>query len=240
MAGPGTFPDLRGTSRTAFQIGLKGPLVKNNGGVIQLRNAADNAFIDLQVDELVAQLLSLQGNSLVINSDAAEAGDDWKLTLSRAATGMAQNFELVFPSEAPADNQVLAVQDITGDVITLYWMTVSGGTDKLVCDVTALAFGDATPKAMFNLPAGATITKVKVIVDTAFNGTNPQLSVGITGTTAKYLGTNQVDLTTVGIYEVDPAQTPAGGVEALIATYAADTSSAGAARIFVEYVPTAA
>lgn len=38
------FDKLRGTSETAFQVGLGGPQVKNNTGVIENRNAADTAF----------------------------------------------------------------------------------------------------------------------------------------------------------------------------------------------------
>ena len=48
------------------------------------------------------------------------------------------------------------------------------------------------------------------------------------------MGTGDLDLKTVGVYEITPGKT-AQGVEALIATYSASSSSAGAARILVEY-----
>jgi hypothetical protein len=44
-----------------------------------------------------------------------------------------------------------------------------------------------------------------------------------------------VDLKTIGVYQVHPG-IDAAGIEALIATYVADASSAGAARVLVYYV----
>jgi hypothetical protein len=35
---------IRGTIETIFQIGLGGPQLKNNGGAVEVRNAADTAF----------------------------------------------------------------------------------------------------------------------------------------------------------------------------------------------------
>ena len=124
-----------------------------------------------------------------------------------------------------------------GGTITLEWTTVAGGTDKVVCDTTSLAFGATSPVAMFTLPANAVVKKVQVIIDTSFNGT-PSLSIGISGTTSKYMGSGQVDLTAAAgtIFEVDPGQVANGSTENLIATYSAGSASAGAARILVDYV----
>jgi hypothetical protein len=38
------FQKLRGTLETIFQIGLAGPQLKNNAGIVEARNAADNAY----------------------------------------------------------------------------------------------------------------------------------------------------------------------------------------------------
>ena len=52
------------------------------------------------------------------------------------------------------------------------------------------------------------------------------------------MGSGQVDLTAAAgtIFEVDPGLTANGSTEDLIATYAAGSASAGAARILVDYV----
>jgi hypothetical protein len=90
---------------------------------------------------------------------------------------------------------------------------------------------------MFTLPSGAVITAVRVVVDTPFNGA-PSLSVGITGTTSKYMSSTQVDLTADAktVFEVEPGEPAPGGAENLIATYAAGGATAGSARILVDYV----
>jgi hypothetical protein len=38
------YSKLRGTIETLFQLGLGGPNLKNNGGAVEARNAADGAF----------------------------------------------------------------------------------------------------------------------------------------------------------------------------------------------------
>jgi hypothetical protein len=89
---------------------------------------------------------------------------------------------------------------------------------------------------MFTLPPDAVVRRVAVVVDTAFDGT-PSLSVGVTGTTSKYMGSTQVDLTAAAgtVFEADPGLDADGSSEDLIATYSAGGATAGAARILVEY-----
>ena len=180
--------------------------------------------------------LSLTGNDLVLNSDGA-SGADRTMTLRRPSTGMSQNLIIVLPAGDPSPGQALTVASAAGGTITLEWTTVAGGSDKVVCDTTSLAFGAGATVAMFTLPANAVVKKVQVIIDTAFNGT-PSLSIGISGTASKYMGSGQVDLTAAAgtIFEVDPGLTANGSTEDLIATYAAGSASAGAARILVDYV----
>lgn len=40
--------NARGTSQSSFKLGKNGPLLKNNGGVIEFRNASDTAFVDIR------------------------------------------------------------------------------------------------------------------------------------------------------------------------------------------------
>ena len=39
-------------------------------------------------------------------------------------------------------------------------------------------YGDANPKNLINLPAGKNILRCEVVIEDAFNGNNPRLSVG--------------------------------------------------------------
>lgn len=225
------FLDLLGTVKTKFQIGLGGPQLKNNSGVVEARDAADAAYAAIS-----ALLVNIYGNDFVLNAGAAESGADWKYTLSRPSTGQTLDLQVVWPAAAPSNGQVLTVSSYAAGVITLGWTTVSGSSNGVVVESTALAFGSTSPVAMFTLPANAVVLKCKVAIDTSFDGT-PSLSVGVTGTASKYLGSTQVDLTAAAgtVFEVDPGLAADTSSEDLIATYAAGAATVGAARIIVDY-----
>lgn len=231
MAGPGKFSDILGTLAQRFQIGLKGPAIKNNAGAVEVRNAADDAYAEIR-----AALFATFGNDFELNAGAARSGADWKMRLRRPSTGMTHDITLVLPATDPAPGQALTVASFAGDVVTLQWTTVAGGSDKLVVDTTTIAFGDSSPVAMFTKPANAIIEKVQVVIDTPFNGT-PNLSVGVSGTPSKYVASTQVDLSAAAgtVFEMTPGQV-AGGSEALIATLAAGGATAGSVRVLVSYV----
>lgn len=227
----GLFADLLGTVRTKFQLGIGGPQLKNNSGVVETRNAADSAYVQMRM-----LLAAITGDDVVLNEQASSSGASWKYTLRRPSTGMTHDLTVVMPSGDPSPGQALTVATFSANVVTLQWTTIAAGTDKVVVDTTTIAFGDTSPKSMFTLPANAVCRRVKVIIDTPFNGT-PQLSVGIAGTTSKYLASTQVDLTAaVGtVFEVDPGLASVGSTENLIATYVSGGASAGSARIEFDY-----
>ena len=87
---------------------------------------------------------------------------------------------------------------------------------------------------MFTLPINAVVNNVRVIVDTVFSGT-PSLSIGITGTTSKYMAANQMDLAVIGVYEAYPGLAAIGTTDAIIATYSAGAAAAGSGRIEIDY-----
>lgn len=232
MAGTGKFLDLLGTLRSSIQLGLGGARLKNNGGVVEARNAADSAYA-----AIAALLVKTYGDDFELNSGATSTGASWKYTLRRPSTGMTHDLTVVFPSGDPAAGQALTVASFASNIITLQWTTIAAGNDKVVVDTTTIAFGAGATTAMLTLPQNAVVRLVKVIIDTAFNGA-PTLSVGISGTTSKYLASTQVDLTAAAgtVFEVDPAVAAnTGSTEALIATYAAGAATVGSARIEVEY-----
>ena len=53
MAAGDNFEKIRGVSNTLFQMGLLGPNIKNNSGVIEIRNAADGAYEICRFDDPV-------------------------------------------------------------------------------------------------------------------------------------------------------------------------------------------
>lgn len=228
----GKFQDTLGTLFSKFQLGLGGPNVKNESGDVAARNAADNAYAAVR-----AALVKIFGNDIELNAGATGTGADWKMTLRRPSSGMTHDLTIVMPSGDPAPGQALTVASFSGNVVTLQYTTVAGGSDKIVVDTTSIAFGSSSPLSMFTLPAGAVVVDVTVIIDTAFNGT-PSLSVGVSGQASKYLSSTQVDLTAAAgtSFSISPNVAANGSTEALIATYAAGGATTGAARILVSYV----
>ncbi len=230
MALPRIISDLAGTARTLFKIGIAstGVALKAVTGGLVARNVGDSADAPITASQLRAS-----GDSMELNSDAAGSGADWKITIARPASGMAAAWTFTLPPNDGSPAQVLTTD---GSGNTTWETPAAGSPNGELADETALAFGASSPVTMFTKPAGSLVAKVQVFVETAFNGTAPTLSIGIAGTTSKYMGTGDIDLKTVGVYEVVPEIATVGGTEALIGSYNADSSSAGAARIRVIYV----
>lgn len=229
----GRFLDLLGTVYDKLQIGIGSTanVLKTVSGVLRIRNKGDSADA-----ALVASKVSASGDDIDINEDAAGSGADWKLTLRRPSSGMSEDRVVVFPSGNPTVGQALYVAAYGSNTVELDYLTVAAGSDKDVTDTTTLAFGSTSPVAMFTKPDPAVIQCISVVIDTAFDGT-PSASVGITGTTSKYLAATQIDLTAAAgtVFEVNPGLAAAAG-EALIITYSAGGASVGSARFLVTYV----
>lgn len=221
------FLDLLGTLGAKFQLGINGLILKNVSNKIRARNAADNADAPL-----VGSVIAASGDEIQLNEDAAGSAADWKYSIKRPVAGMSSDQQIVLPPDAGTAGFAM----FTDGAGNLYWGAAAAATNLEATDTTSLVFGSSSPLAMFTLPANAVVVKVQVVIDTAFNGT-PSLSIGITGTLAKYLASTQVDLTAAAgtIFEVSPGLAANGSSENLIATYAAGSASAGAARLLVTY-----
>lgn len=230
----GYFADLLGTTANYLKIGLTGVRLKNVTGNLNVRNNADGA--DASV---TASTYNASGDiGLVINSDAAGSAADWKITLQRPNSGMTADYTLTLPTTDGSPSQVLST-DGSG---VLSWVSASSTDACVKTDSTTLAFGASSPVSLFTLPANAVVHQCEVIIDTAFNGTAPTVTVGVNGGSAtKYMGATQNDLkgTAGDSYISHPNQAPTGTPENLEATYSADSSSAGSARILIHYsIPT--
>ena len=66
------------------------------------------------------------------------------------------------------------------------------------------SWGDATPRIMYEIMAGLTINMIKLIIQTAFNGTGATLSLGIIGTPELFMATTENIPSVVGTYIVTP------------------------------------
>lgn len=212
------FEKQAGTSAPTYQfgIGIISMLVKWTASRILFRNKADSNYV---------------GASLSVVDYFDSAGTN-KVTVG-FPTGAGADRTINLPTGAPTAGFAL----VTDGAGNLSYAAAGNTAANLANDITTLAFGTASPVAMFTLPALGVIDEIMIIVDTAFSGT-PTLSIGITGTLSKYVGTGDLDLTVVGTYRVPLDVIPVAGTEAMIATYSAGGAAAGAARIFVKYTPT--
>lgn len=228
----GYFSNLLGTLSSKFQLGKGGPQLKANGGAIESRNAADSAYAAIR-----ASLAQIYGDDIELNAGAAGAGSDWKLTIRRG-DGQTEHLIVKIPATTPTSGQVLAVDTVAAGVVTLYYMNVAGGDDAVKLDVTDLAFGDASPVAMFTLPANGEATDMEVVILTSFDGA-PSLSVGVTGTLSKFMATSDIDLTAPAgtVFHVKLGLAAEGAPQDLIATYVQGAATVGAARIRTYYSP---
>jgi hypothetical protein len=220
--------DLVGTVSGYVRLGLTGVRLKNSSGNLAIRDAADTGDA-----EVTAAKVNISGDSLALNTDAAGSGDDFSYTLQRPLTGMTAPVALTLP----IDDGTAGYAMVTDGDGNLSWAAAGNTAMCATVDTTTVAFGASSPVTMFTLPANAVIDEVEVVIDTAFNGTAPQLSVGIVGTTAKYMGATGNDLKAAAgtRYVSHPNEPAVGTTEAIIATYAADSSSAGSARVLVTY-----
>jgi hypothetical protein len=227
--------DAIGTSLSSFIIGLgnTGVRLKNTAGNLVLRNKADSADVTVTTSRLLNS-----GDNILINSDAAGSGNDWTFQLSRNPTQTAA-LELQAPAAKGTDGYVLRQKAGTAAGVVELEFAAPGGTSSgtVIIDTTSLAFGTSSPLTLFTLPSGAIVSQVEVVIDTAFDGA-PSLSVGIAGTTSKYLAATHVDLTELATtsFVFSPNLPAPGSDENLIATYSAGGASDGAARILISYV----
>ncbi len=231
MAIPRFISDLAGTARSAFQIGLTsaGAVLKAVSGGFVVRDTADSTDAPLTASELRSS-----GDTLKLNSDAAGSGSDFEYVLERPTTGMTASVTLKLPPNDGSPNQVFTT-DGSGNAS---WETpASGAPNGDLLEETTLNFGDSSPAAMFTKPANSKITLIRITIRTPFNGTAPTVSIGIAGNTSKYGATTQVDLKAPAntVFEFDPGEAATVGAESLIATYNADSSSAGQAVIGTFY-----
>ncbi len=217
---------LTGTQVGKWVVGLTGVTLKNSSGNLVVRNNADSADADVTADQFNAS-----GNTgLIINSDSAGSGADWKIGIARPVTGMTADWTLTLPTSAGSPTQVLQT-DGSGNTS---WVNSSSGSNE-VTDTTSFAFGSAATVSMFTLPANAVILSVIVIVDTAFDGT-PTMSVGVSGNASKYAGSGDTLLTVADRYDMPNQIAANGSTEALEIAYAAGGATVGAGRVLVSYV----
>lgn len=233
-----TVMDLKGTSQSSFNLGLGSTLVKfkNNAGALEIKNKADNAYLDFRAKDIIGAVITgtdvkVNNNSITLNADAASTGADWKMLIARPASGMTADLTYILP--ATVTNGYFLTTDGSGN---LSWAAVSSPSvsEKVTVDSTSFTFSSfaGSPVSMFTLPANAVVHRVEVIVDVAFDA--GVVDVGISGTVNKYLDNTKADLTDASRFVSEPNSIPVVGTEAIIGTLTG-SPTVGSGRLLVHY-----
>ena len=137
-----------------------------------------------------------------------------------------------------ADDAMIKIKALDGtsadDVVTksqLDNVTVSGTVNYRTL---AHAFGTGASENVGATITGTVAFRWQVNVTTAYDGTAPTLDLGVSGDTDAIAPTADIDLTTIGQYSGVSALDVTSSTQ-LLATYTADSSTAGAATIIVEW-----
>jgi hypothetical protein len=222
----GLFSNVRGTTQSLFQIQKGGANLVHSSGAIHVKNAANSAFADFNALGLISGDAS-QAGSVVIYGDAN------KVTFAYAS-GQSDDSTYTWPK--PDAGKFLKT-DGSGN---LSWDTPpSAPTDIVHVASKAFVFGTSSPFDHKEIPIGAIVTKVQVIIDEAFNDAAATLKVGKAGATDKYMATTENDLAGAAgnIYEAQYGNAAvSGSAEQIICTLSPGSADEGAGRVLVYYV----
>lgn len=212
MATPQFLAALAGTMRSLFQIGGPGgPALKNNAGVLDVRNAADSAWVDLEAKSI--KVLGTNGVTGVKLASPSGLGASLTLTLPNTVGGAGQFIQ----------------SDGSGG---LNWSSAQSNAD--LTDITSINQGTASPAAMFTPPANAVIREIVVNVTLAAAGGSPTLSIGVAGTPASYVATTDVDLKYADLYVI-PVLASVGASPAQIIATIVPSAQTFSVDIYVVY-----
>lgn len=96
------------------------------------------------------------------------------------------------------------------------------------------AYGDATPKSLFTATADAMVLSVTVVIEEAFNGTGPALTVGDSGDTDRLMQADQNDPASVGTYQSNPGYSYSTATGLTLSITPGDGATAGAGVVVIE------
>lgn len=139
-----------GTTSPTFYLGTNGPLLKNNLGVIELRNSADTDFADLVVNNL-----TVRGTTTTIDSTELSINDN-VITLNSNFDGDNPVVNGGIEVERGTQTNASLIWDESNDL----WKAGLAGSEKTVVlqGNTVTLTGDVTGSAAFDASGNISIT----------------------------------------------------------------------------------
>ena len=204
---------LRRTMQSIFRIG--DVQIKDSSGVVELRNAADSAYVDGKVNRIVV------GGDNAANAVILDAP---------AALGASVTFTL--PGTDGSTGQFMTTN---GAGILSFTSAIANGSL-----VQIEAFSDAddgVPVTVFTPPANARVLEVNVHLAVAAGAAGGVLTVGDNGGTAdRYFNATDIDMQATGTYTVRPLEdNDVGGVPAAIEVAITAGGQTFSGEVYVEY-----
>lgn len=200
---------LVGTLQTFFKIA--NIRLKNNSGVLEIRNDGDTAFSNV--------------GTHTVRVHGSNASNGVSLTAPGALSG---NVSLTLPNSAGSSNQVLRT-DGSG---VLSWVDVVANANLLQVETFTQATG--SPLSIFTPPSGSRIISIAVDVTVAAGAGIPTIEIGTAADTNAYTETTDTNLRTLATYIVYPYITVVGAPDAVIASITPD-SQTFSGTVFIEY-----
>jgi hypothetical protein len=114
------------------------------------------------------------------------------------------------------------------------WAPVPGGAIEGPFEEVSFAWGDA-PTVIYGAGANKTIYSIQIIISVAFNGTNPDITIGDAGDNDRLFIGAKVDPATVGTYEVYPNYAYGAPADVLYYITPGAGASAGSGRILIQH-----
>lgn len=130
-----------GTTSDNFQIGIDGPIIKNNSGNIQLRNNTDSGYVNLDVENL-----TVHGTTTTLYTEEVTI-DDNILLLNSNATGIPSEDAGIEIARGDLDNVSLI-----WDEEDLLWKAGFTGSEKTLIreDDMIILYGHVSGHGFFN------------------------------------------------------------------------------------------
>lgn len=205
--------DLVGTLNSWFRI-RNTRLRDSNADSLDVRSSDDTEYRSLKVRDL-----KIHG-----------PGDDEPGISLGLVNSPSSDIRYIIP-EGGADDEVLAVDGTDGETVTLKWTSATTAENMIRVAVAEVTSGSSSTIPVVTPAGGATIRKVIVVVDQAFDG-SPTLSVGTSTSTAQYMAANQNVLTLDTQFETQPL---IEDDDPVIISFSSGAATQGTARVYVEY-----
>lgn len=209
-----------GSNRT-----IRVPLATPSSGAVRVATLEDGATRGATVGvDLVLEDGTVVKARDILNRYAGEGSDNsdnptlWRLI-----------------GEIPAN--IVAIAALTGGGFAFMDSVGVWRLRRVGRQVIGFAFGDGSPATIWTTPHALMVTKVRVKVEAAFNGTGASVQVGTTGSPGLLLPVGASLLSALASHEYTADEALAAGVAVRITITPGSGASAGAGKIIIDSIP---